>query len=222
MSWIINQGHITGILLNRCHFIRRCSLGMWFLALPKRLLATTLFVAVALLLLSSQAQAGFLVGNSVDVPAAGSNDKIDDVKAIIDDYNATNDPDLITAIALFKKTDDDAGDLFNITNDNNGFSFFEADMTTAITSGSALTDGDVAYFSYTGPENIMYYSVKTSAGDGFSLYAFMAGLNLLDVAGNSSTRAISHVSFLVVPEPGTTTLVALGLAGIMCRRRWRN
>ena len=170
---------------------------------------------------AAPAHAGFLVGNSADVPAADHNDMIDDVIAVIDDFNASNDPnepDLPTAIFLFKKTDDDAGDLFNGTNDNNGFSFFEADMTTSITSESGLTDGNTAYFSYSGPEDLLYYSVKTSENDGFSLYTFMPGLNLLDVV--NSTRDFSHVSFWVaaVPEPASW-LLAVTAAMTFLRRR---
>ena len=163
-----------------------------------------------------------MVGNSADVPAANHIDKIDDVIAVIDDYNASNDPnepDLTTDISLFKKTDDDAGDLFNLTNDNNGFSFFEADMTTPITSESGLTDDDVAYFSYSGPAKILYYSVKTSANDGFSLYTFMPGLNLLDVV--NSTSDFSHVSFwgAGLPEPSSWLLAATAAMTLLRRRR---
>ena len=164
-------------------------------------------------------QAGFLVGNSADVPAAYHTDMIDDVIAVIDDFNASNDPDLTTHILLLKKTGDDAGDLFNGTNDNNGFSFFEADMSTPITFESGLTDGDVAYFSYSGPANISYYSVKTSADDGFSLYTYMPGLNLLDVV--NSTSGISHASFWVVstPEPASWILAATAAMTFLRRRR---
>ena len=168
------------------------------------------------------AQAGFLVGNSADVPAADHNDMIDDVIAVIDDFNASNDPnepDLTTDISLFKKTDDDAGDLFNGTNDNNGFSFFEADLTTPITSESGLFDDVVAYFSYSGPEDLLYYSVKTSANDGFSLYTYMPGLNLLDVV--NSTSGLSHVSFwgVSVPEPASWLLAAIAALTILNRRK---
>ncbi len=170
---------------------------------------------------AAPAQAGFLVGNSADVLAADHNDMIDDVIAVIDDFNASNDPnepDLTTDISLFKKTDNDPGDLFNVTNDNNGFSFFEADMTTSITSESELTDGDVAYFSYSGPANILYYSVKTSAEDGFSLYTHMPGLNLLDVV--DSTSGLSHVSFWGVstPEPASWLLATIAAMTILRRR----
>jgi len=167
---------------------------------------------------AAPAQAGFLVGNSADVPTAYHTDKIDDVIVVIDDFNASNDPDLTTHILLLKKTGDDAGDLFNRTNDNNGFSFFEADMTTPITSKIRLTDDDVAYFSYSGPENILYYSVKTSANDGFSLYTFTPGMNLLDVV--DSTSDISHVSFWVVglPEPSSWLL---GVTAAMTNLRRR-
>ena len=171
---------------------------------------------------AAPAQAGFLVGNSADVAAADHNDMIGDVIAVIDDFNANNDPnepDLTTAISLFKKTDNDAGDLFNLTNDNSGFSFFEADMITSITSESELTDGDVAYFSYSGPEDILYYSVKASAEDGFSLYTYMPGLNLLDVV--NSTSGISHASFWVVsaPEPASWLLAATAAMTFLRRRR---
>ncbi len=169
---------------------------------------------------AAPAQAGFLVGNSADVAAAGHNDTIDNVIAVIDDFNASNDPnepDLTTDISLFKKTGDDAGDLFNGTNDNNGFSFFEADLTP-ITSESGLTDGDVAYFSYSGPANISYYSVKTSADDGFSLYTYTPGMNLLAIV--NSTSDISHGSFWVaaLPEP-SSWLLAVTAAMTFLRRR---
>ncbi len=166
---------------------------------------------------AAPAQAGFLVGNSADVLAASHSEMIDDVIAVIDDFNANNDPndpDLTTHILLLKKTGDDAGDLFNGTNDNNGFSFFEADMTP-ITSESGLTDGDIAYFSYSGPEDLLYYSVKTSANDGFSLYTFMPGLNLLDIV--NSDRDNSHVSFWV-PEPASWLLAAIAAMTILRRR----
>jgi hypothetical protein len=171
---------------------------------------------------AAPAHAGFLVGNSADVPAADHNDKIDDVIAVINDFNASNDPnapDLTTHFSLFKKTDDDPGNLFNGMNDNNGFSFFEADMTTPITSESELTDGDVAYFSYSGPEDILYYSVKTSANDGFSLYTFSPDLNLLDVG--VSTSGISHASVWVfsAPEPASWLLVATAAMTLLRRQR---
>ncbi len=170
---------------------------------------------------AAPAQAGFLVGNSADVLAAGHIDKIDDVIAVIDDFNASNDPnepDLTTDISLFKKSDNDAGDLFNLTNDNSGFSFFEVDMTP-FTSESGLFDGDVAYFSYSGPEDIFYYSVKTSANDGFSLYTYTPGLNLLDVI--NSTSSLSHVSFWGVsaPEPASWLLAAIAGLTILHRRK---
>ncbi len=163
-------------------------------------------------------QAGFLVGNSADVPAAYHTDRIDDVIAVIDDFNASNDPDLTTHILLFKKTGDDAGDLFNGTNDNNGFSFFEADLTP-ITSESGLTDDEVSFFTYSGPEDLLYYSVKTSAEDGFSLYTYMPVLNLLDVV--NSTSGISHASFWVVsaPEPASWLLAATAAMTFLRRRR---
>jgi len=168
---------------------------------------------------AAPAQAGFLVGNSADVLAADHNDLIDDVIAVIDDFNANNDPNLTTDISLFKKTDNDAGDLFNGTNDNSGFSFFEADMTTPITSESGLTDSVIAYFGYSGPEDIFYYSVKASAEDGFSLYTYMPGLNLLDVV--NSTSGISHASFWVVsaPEPASWLLAATAAMAFLRRRR---
>ncbi len=166
---------------------------------------------------AAPAQAGFLVGNSADVAGADHNDTIDNVIAVIDDFNAGYDPDLTTHISLFKKTGDDAGDLFNSTNDNNGFSFFEADLTP-ITSESGLTDDEVSFFTYSGPEDLLYYSVKTSAEDGFSLYTYMPVLNLLAVVG--STSDISHVSFWGVsaPEPASWLLAAIAALTILHRR----
>lgn len=194
-----------------------CTLRLYRLRRYSLACATVFLIAA-----NSPAQAGFLVGNSADVPAADHTDMIDDVIAIIDDYNANNDPnepDLTTDISLFKKTDDDAGDLFNGTNDNNGFSFYEADMLTPITSESGLTDVDVAYFSFSGLENILYYSVKTSANNGFSLYSFIPGLNLLDVV--NSTKDFSHVSFWVVsaPEPASWLLAVIAATTLLRRRK---
>ena len=170
---------------------------------------------------AAPAQAGFLVGNSADVAGADHNDTIDNVIAVIDDFNASNDPnepDLTTDISLFKKTDNDPGDLFNLTNDNSGFSFFEVDMTP-FTSESGLFDGDVAYFGYSGPEDLLYYSVKTSAEDGFSLYTYTPGLNLLDVI--NSTSGLSHVSFWAVsaPEPASWLLATIAALTILNRRK---
>ncbi len=167
---------------------------------------------------AAPAQAGFLVGDSADVAGADHNDMIGDVIAVIDDFNASYDPDLTTDISLFKKTGDDAGDLFNGTNDNNGFSFFEADLTS-ITSESELTDGDVAYFSYSGPEDLLYYSVKTSVDDGFSLYTYTPWLNLLAIL--NTTSDISHVSFWVVsaPEPASWLLAVTAALTFLRRRK---
>ncbi len=166
---------------------------------------------------AAPARAGFLVGNSADVAGADHNDTIDNVIAVIDDFNASYDPDLTTHISLFKKTGDDAGDLFNSTNDNNGFSFFEADLTP-ITSESGLTDDEVSFFTYTGPEDLLYYSVKTSVDDGFSLYTYTPGLNLLAIV--NSTSNISHVSFWGVsaPEPASWLLAAIAGLTILHRR----
>ena len=168
---------------------------------------------------AAPAQAGFLVGNSADVAAAGHNDTIDNVIAVIDDFNANNDPDLTTDISLFNKSDNNAGDLFNLTNDNSGFSFFEADLTTPITSESGLTDSVIAYFGYSGPEDLLYYSVKTSAENGFSLYTYTPGLNLLDVI--NSTSGLSHASFWGVsaPEPASWLLAAIAALTILNRRK---
>lgn len=187
-----------------------------------------LIIGLLLSICNSQpANAGILVGNSTDVPLADKNDHIDDVKAVISAYNAANDPDLTKDITLFKKTDDDASDLFNATNDNNGFSFFDFDMTTPITSEAGLLDTSAAYFSYSGPENLWYYSVK-GGNNGFSLYTLMAGLNLLTIDGSS--QDISHVSFWLgtegfdpfgnpIPEPATLSLCFIAL--ILCTRRTR-
>jgi hypothetical protein len=196
--------------------------------LDRRTPKTGLSALLLLICLVSTAptQAGILVGNSVDVPLADKNDHIDDVQAVIDAYNVTHDPDLTKDIALFKKTDDDAIDLFNATNDNNGFSFFESDMTP-ITSEGSLLDSSTAFFSYDGPENLWYYSVKGGT-NGFSLYTLMAGLNLLTIDG--STQDISHVSFWLgtdgldpfgnpIPEPATWVLCLTAM--VICSRRVR-
>jgi len=163
------------------------------------------------------AQAGFLVGNSVDVPV-GNNDKIGEVTAVIEHYNANNDPnesDLTTGISLLYKSDDDATEVFD---PNNGFAFFDdPNMATEINSEADLIDNETAYFTYSGPETLLYYSVKTGANDGFSLYTYMDGKNLLTIDG--STKEISHVSFwIAIPEPAT---LVLGISALACCLRRR-
>ncbi len=171
-----------------------------------------------------RADASIVVGN---LPLVGtdnnnSQDKLADVVAVVDAYNAAKDPDLINPTALFKKTDDDAAFVFNAAN---GFSFFaDVSETIAVTSASALHNLTTAYFRYSGPESIAYYSVKSAKG--FSLYAFQpASLNLL--TRDDTNQDISHVSFwsgdaTAVPEVSSICVWMLMLVGIAgtarCRR----
>ncbi|WP_145285874.1 hypothetical protein [Pirellulimonas nuda] len=170
-----------------------------------------------------QSEASILVGT---LPLVGtdddnSQDKLSDIEAVIDAYNAAKDPDLIKPDTLFKKTDVDSAFVFNMAN---GFMFF-SDMagTMAVTTEAALTSLETAYFKYTGPESVTYYSVK--AGKGFSLYVLEDGLNLLTRDDTTKTD-ISHVSFWTgdsapVPEASTLafwSLMFVGVAGAVYRK----
>lgn len=160
--------------------------------------------------------AGFFVGQGNAGGPMGGNDTQAFVEATIDAYNASNDPDLIDPVARLSKTDD-GGFAFD---GSNGFMFFSDSLgTTMVNSASELHSLSEAYFKYTGPDNLILYSVKGPASHGFSLYTFMTGLNLLDLSGDS--RDISHVSFWGgppgldpfgnpnVPEPSMLVLAAL-------------
>ncbi len=160
---------------------------------------------------------GILIGS------APGNDHLASVVDLIDDYNDDNDPNYFTSISHFKKTDSaaDAGFVFNATNDANGFSFFASDQVTAITSPGDLHDEESAFFSYSGPENLLFYSVKAS--NEFTLYTFMPGLNLLQL--ETADHDMSHVTFWTgppgidvfgnpVPEP-TSLLGATAIAACL-------
>ena len=169
-------------------------------------LATAVLSAFAL---SIPAQAAIitgtlpLVGTYANGPMGG-NDKISSVIEVIDAFNAINNPDLTTDIMLFKKTDDDAAFMFSATPPTNGFEFFsDALGTSQITAQAGLTALNDAYFRYTGPEALEYYSVKSSTG--FSLYQFGAGLNLL--TRDDTNQGISHASFWKSTSPPVTTTV---------------
>ncbi len=169
---------------------------------------------LVVILLPSLASAGMLVGTGT------GNDHKPDVVAILNGYNATHDPDLTTDIDLFKKTDDDAAFVFNMAN---GFMFFsDAAGTMPVTTEAQLTSLSTAYFKYTGPENLLYYSQKS--GNNINLYTFMAGLNIMNV----SSQNLSHGSFWsgpppigdpFVPEP-TTAVLMLGAAAYLAAS-WR-
>jgi hypothetical protein len=185
---------------------------------------SSLLSVAVILFLASAAHAGFLVGDNPG--ASGGNDSLAKVIEEITEYNAANDPDLTTDISLFKKSDDDAPELFAPPSD---FAFFaDAAGTIPIVTESGLVALSEAYFTYSGPANILFYSVKGPSSFGFSLYTYMAGLNLLDLSGDS--RAISHVSFWAgppginfygnpVPEPATCLLLATAICCSLLNRR---
>lgn len=187
--------------------------------LARRLYA---FAASAFLVLSSASysSAGFIVGT------ASGNDNHADVLAVILDYNAGPQPDLPTDFELFKKTDPpDTAFVFNLAN---GFKFYnDAALTMQIfTEGELLTLPE-AYFTYDGPENLLYYSDKS--GSRFSVWTYMPGANHIDIPGFGNE--ISHVSFwkgtsgpVDVPEPSTLAIVGCGLVGLLLFRanRLRN
>ena len=159
-------------------------------------------VVGAILMAPRLAEAGFLVGSGT-----GNDDKAE-VLTIVNNYNATNDPDLPTDFDLFKKTDDDSAFVFDMSN---GFMFFsDSAGTVPVTTEGALQSLSTAYFKYTGPEDLLYYSLK--AGSNVSVYAFMSGLNLMHV----SSQEISHASFWggpgSVPEPSTWLTLMVGMA----------
>ena len=170
---------------------------------------SALLIAIILFALAtSSAHAGFIVG------IASGNDDKPNVLSLINAYNTSNDPALPTDFDLFKKTDDDAAFVFNLAN---GFKFYKDELLTMqIFTEAALTALPEAWFTYSGPENLLYYSDKSASR--FSLWTYMAGANRIAVPGHNNE--ISHVSFWSgpVPEPGTFALAALGLVGVFAMR----
>jgi hypothetical protein len=183
------------------------------------ILATVLstFIGVAA---AEKAQGALILGT------APGNDKKADVVAVIATYNATNATTLSTNLTLFKKTDDNAGFVFNATN---GFKFYDAQVGgMQITAENGLTGETAAWFEYSGPAPLAYYSVK--AANTFSVYTFATGArNLLEGpfdAAKSKYHDISHASFwtapgtAAVPEPASLSAAAIaGSIGLMRRRR---
>jgi len=174
----------------------------------------TVAVALGLLVVTwaGSAEASMLVGNS----ASASNDMEADVLAVIVTYNTANDPDLPTDLTAFKKSDDDAAFVFDAAN---GFTFWDAPTGgSQITSDSALHTRTDAWFTYTGPADLTYYSVK-NGNIPFSVHLYMSsGRNHIDLAADPhdpNTKDISHVTFWTtaageVPEPAALA----GLAGL--------
>ncbi|WP_252851798.1 hypothetical protein [Aeoliella straminimaris] len=172
---------------------------------------------------SPSAHAGMIVGTG---GGNGGNDTIGDVMDVIDDYNANNDPALSTDIMFLAKSDEVSFD-YGMGSD---FMFFEdADGLNAVTSASELTSLDMAYFKYTGEENLLFYSVKGPSQAGFTLYTYMpVMLNLMDLSNSSAE--ISHVSFWKgpggidpfgnsIPEPSALALLGTILAAARGYRR---
>lgn len=158
-------------------------------------------------LFTQSASAGFVVGT------ANGNDSHADVLAVVNTYNASNDPDLPTDFDLFKKTDDDAAFVFNLAND---FKFYkDALLTMQIFTEAELTSLTEAWFTYDGPENILYYTDKS--GPRFTVWTYMAGANHIDIP--STNQEISHSSFFIgdrlIPEPGSLALAACGIVGAL-------
>src|SRR3972149_3006583 len=86
-----------------------------FGGMPRSLVQCALVAAVSCFCYPSRTEAGFIVGD------ATGNDSKPEVLAVVNAYNAANDPDLTTDFDLFKKSDDDAAFVFNAAN---GFMFF--------------------------------------------------------------------------------------------------
>jgi hypothetical protein len=171
-------------------------------------LGRTFFAAALLAVGVGQAQAGILVGS------ASGNDHHADVLAVVQAYNTANDPDLPEDFELFKKTDDDAAFVFDAAN---GFTFWDAEMGgNQLTTEGALTGVNTAWFEYSGPAGLLYYSVK--GGPEFSVYTAMPGRNLITVDGSNAD--ISHVSFWV-PEPSSLGLASLAGLALVSRARRR-
>ena len=166
---------------------------------------------------SQPSDAATFIGNALESKGPGGNDKLDNVLALIENINSTNDPDLPTDFGLFKKTDDDAAFVFDAAN---GFSFFDAATGgNVIATAGDLHSTDTAWFEYSGSVDIHYYSVKSGSDVGFSLYQFVPGdRDILTI--NGSDQEISHVS-IWVPEPSTFLLSAscLFVLTIFSRRR---
>lgn len=155
----------------------------------------------------SSLDASTFLGNT-----ASGNDPVDQVTAVINQYNMDNMTGLTTDIELFKKTDDNKA-FFD--DPMNGFSFFDMAMGGNQLTVDELHMTDEAWFEYTGSEPLQYYSVKSAQFA--SVYQFWPGeRNLLTVP--NETNDISHVS-VFVPEPTSCFLSMLGLLGVATARR---
>ena len=159
------------------------------------------------IVLPTAADASTFLGNT-----ASGNDPVDQVIAVIDQYNMDNMTDLTTDIELFKKTDDDKA-FFD--DPMNGFTFFDMAMGGNELTVDELPMTDEAWFEYIGSEPVQYYSVK--AAQLASVYQFWSGeRNILAIPGE--TQDVSHVS-VFVPEPTSGLLAVLGLLGLAATRR---
>ncbi len=191
----------------------------------KRLGAFSIAVVFGLLgLVPSSAFATLYINNYVGNSGYRENDNQDNVVKVIERYNKYKNPDLPTDIMLFKKTDDHADFVFDPAN---GFKFWDRkEGGNQITSASELHSVHKAWFTYDGPMDLLYYSVK--AGKKFSLFKFVDGVrNLLAVKWNYKCKDISHVSFWKdpgnpVPEPASLLVWGLiGLVAVGMGRRFR-
>jgi hypothetical protein len=157
------------------------------------------------------------------------NDRPDDVKKLVTEYNILKDPDLPTPLTLFGKWEyNDKTLTGKWETDNPGFSISVDDTNS---SGTWSFDGSWD------TTNALYYSLK--AGNEFALYyvgVLTTGNSTIGwevdwTQGKSSNfTELSHISFWTakadstnpVPEPGTLALVGLGLATIAGYRRKRH
>ncbi|HEV7302338.1 MAG TPA: hypothetical protein VGN72_23570 [Tepidisphaeraceae bacterium] len=177
-------------------------------------LVAAVFAVGSLVASADQADAGLLLGT------ASGNDHKADVVGVITAYNAANTTSLSTDISLFKKTDDNSTFVFNASN---GFTFYDSQVGgNQISTENGLTNTTTAWFTYTGPASVSYYSLKASGN--FSVYSYDAGVrNLLQVP-DTKLKDISHASFwttpTAVPEPaGIATMAVLGSIALVRRRR---
>ncbi|MBX3444821.1 MAG: PEP-CTERM sorting domain-containing protein [Planctomyces sp.] len=194
-----------------------------FRILPRSIAALVLVSAIG-----SQAEAGFLVGSVNNGP--GTNDNHATVLAVIQAYNAVNDPDLSEDFSLFKKTDNDAAFVYNTT--NGFFIYSDAAGTNLVTSNAQLENLSEVWFKYTGDVNLLYYSAKSKHDVVVRTFTLAPGLNYVNV----SPKDLSHISFwkgptppkdddpppgVQTPEPASSAMLLIGLASIAGRRGFR-
>ncbi len=186
--------------------------------------------AIAMLLLGTTAHAGIIVGSSN--AANGGNDPESEVINVVDDYNTANDPDLFAdenLIRAFQRRTTTG--IVRIRHEQRLHVFRQQRRHWPDCERRRTDRSGVGLFQVHGPGKHSVLLGQGSNADGFTLYTFMQGLNVLDTV--TGTSGISHVSFWTgppgfdpfgnpIPEPATALLAGLALAGFGLWHRRRS